>query len=60
MQANRIKLKRSDGGNIYIDRIKKIYADGTRLIVEHYDASGELRVNFWRFPIQVKGFVTYG
>ena len=60
MQANKIKLKRADGGSVYIDRIKKIYSDGNRLIVEHYNAAGELQVNFWRFPIQIKGFVTYG
>ena len=57
----KVKIKRNDNTQFTLDDVLKIFSvDADELHIYFYNADGELQKVKYHFPIEIKGFMSYG
>lgn len=57
----KVKIKRNDNTQFTLDDVLKIFSVGTdELYIHFYNEDGELQKVKYHFPVDIKGFMSYG
>ena len=57
----KVKIKRNDNTQFTLDDVLKIFSCGTdELYIHFYNEDGELQKVKYHFPVEIKGFMSYG
>ena len=57
----KVKIRRNDNTQFTLDDVLKIFSCGSdELHIHFYNEDGELQKVKYHFPVEIKGFMSYG